>query len=322
LKRIDLVLDIAGRHFEQSFAPVPNQSTYFTWDGRDAFGRIPQGQQVVRIRVGYVYDAVYQETRDQATRSFARLSGVPLSGVSARQEITIWQETESWIAPWYARAAGIGGWTLSVHHAYEPQARNLHLGNGQIRTAAASARTIRTRHQELSDHIAFGPDGSLYFSGPMGDTVNRLDVNGNIVTVAGNGTRGFSGDGGPATQAQLQNVDDLEVGPDGSLFIVDAYRVRRVGPDGLINTVAGTGEWGFAGDGQVATQAQFRQIGGLAAAPDGTLYITDVLNQRIRRIGTDGIITTVAGNAPIAPPGAYAAEPGFSGTAALLGTRA
>ena len=90
----------------------------------------------------------------------------------------------------------------------------------------------------------------------------------------------------------------VAVGPDGSLYIADTvnHRIRRVGPDGIITTVAGTGgRLGFTGDGGPATQARLSIPRGVAVGPDGSLYIADYGNNRIRRVGADGIITTVAG---------------------------
>src|SRR5262249_8824576 len=113
---------------------------------------------------------------------------------------------------------------------------------------------------------------------------------------AGNGSYGFSGDGGPATQAQLGFPAKVAVAPDGSLYIADLLNIRRVGPDGLITTAAGNGTFGYSGDGGPALQAQLRFPIGVAVAPDGSLYIADTYNNRIRRVAPDGLITTVAGN--------------------------
>ena len=115
--------------------------------------------------------------------------------------------------------------------------------------------------------------------------------------MAGTGTSGYSGDGGPAGQAGLYGPRGIALGPDGSLYIADRFnnRIRRVGPDGIITTVAGTGVRGYSGDGGPAGQAGLYWPTGVALGPDGSLYIADGANNRIRRVGPDGIITTVAG---------------------------
>ena len=99
------------------------------------------------------------------------------------------------------------------------------------------------------------------------------------------------GDNGPATKAKMKAPWGIATGPDGSLYIADflTYRIRRVGPDGIITTVAGNGTPGFSGDGGPATAAQLSPIG-IAVASDGSLLIPDSFNMRIRRVGLDGIV--------------------------------
>jgi RHS repeat-associated protein len=149
----------------------------------------------------------------------------------------------------------------------------------------------------ISYGIALGPDGSLYIADSGNNRIRRVGTDGIITTVSGTGSRGGSGDGGPATQAQLNYPQGIALGLDGSLYIADSgnNRIRRVGKDGIITTVAGTGVYGFMGDGGPATQAKLNYPQGIALGLDGSLYIADSGNNRIRRVGTDGIITTVAG---------------------------
>ena len=116
--------------------------------------------------------------------------------------------------------------------------------------------------------------------------VRRVGTDGIITTVAGNGTYGYSGDDGPALSAQLSTAEDIALGPDGGLYIANRinYRVRWVGPDGIISTVAGNGTFGLSGDGGLAIRAQLDEPIGLALGPDGSLYIADWFNQRVRRV--------------------------------------
>jgi YD repeat-containing protein len=157
---------------------------------------------------------------------------------------------------------------------------------------ATAARFNRPRS------IAVGPDSSLYIADTGNNRIRWVGPNGIIKTVAGNGSPGFSGDGGLATQAQLNSPFGVALGPDGSLYVADTanQRIRRVAPDGIITTVAGTGIQGFSGDGGPAAQAQLNVPTSVAVQRDGTLYVVDAGNQRIRSVAPTGIITTAGGN--------------------------
>ncbi len=148
--------------------------------------------------------------------------------------------------------------------------------------------------------IAIGPDGNLYIADQANSRIRKVDlVTGIITTVAGNGTLAFSGDGGPATSAQLYYPTDVIFDPAGNFYIADSanQRVRKVDAQtGIITTVAGSGTQGFAGDGGPATAAAFSLPAALAFDAAGNLYISDFGNERIRRMDTGGIVTTIAGN--------------------------
>ena len=175
-------------------------------------------------------------------------------------------------------------------------------------------RAVDTTIQWPGD-IAVAPDDALYIADTGNDRVRRVNPDGTIVTVAGNGERGFSGDGGAAIEARLCHPESIAIGPDGVLYIADSGndRVRMVDPHDQITTIAGSGIprlWSpyhlarrFEGDGGPATGAQLNWPSGVALAPDGALYIADTQNQRIRRIDRDGVITTVAGGARSGPLG-------------------
>jgi DNA-binding beta-propeller fold protein YncE len=120
-----------------------------------------------------------------------------------------------------------------------------------------------------------------------------------VSTVAGTGEQGYAGDGGAATEAQLNNPFDLAFDPGGNLCFSDTYNhcIRRVDlRTGVIATIAGTGEQGFSGDGGPATEARMNQPYGIVIDHSGNIYVADRLNQRVRRIDTSGVITTLAGD--------------------------
>jgi hypothetical protein len=151
--------------------------------------------------------------------------------------------------------------------------------------------------------VAADAEGNLYIACPAYSLVLRLDVVSNVLTVvAGNGRSGSRGDGGPAVEAELStSSSSVALDSKGDLYISEYGRVRKVS-NGIITTLAGTGYYGFSGDGGPATSAQLWSPGGVAVDPTGAVYIADSYNHRVRKI-SGGIITTVAGNG----------TPGFSG---------
>ncbi|GAB4024554.1 NHL repeat-containing protein [Spirosoma gilvum] len=141
-------------------------------------------------------------------------------------------------------------------------------------------------------------NGNLFIADQGNQRIRRVRTDGVIITVAGNGTLGFSGDTGPATSASFNQPAGVVVDGGGNLFIADAInqRVRKVATNGIINTVAGNGTTDFGGDNGPATSAALNQPAGLALDGNGNLFVADQLNNRIRKIASDGTITTVAGN--------------------------
>ena len=148
--------------------------------------------------------------------------------------------------------------------------------------------------------VVRGPDGAIWFCEYSGHRVRRIAADGTISTVAGNGTRGFSGDGGPATEAQLSHPHEIRFDAAGNLFIADTgnHAIRRLDRrTGRITTIAGRGgQRGYEGDGGPAAEALLNSPHSLQFGPDGRLYICDVSNHVIRRVEMDtGIIVTFAG---------------------------
>ncbi|MDA0205911.1 MAG: hypothetical protein O3A53_11000 [Acidobacteria bacterium] len=148
--------------------------------------------------------------------------------------------------------------------------------------------------------LTIGPDGALYVGEINTHRVRRIDMaTGRITTVAGTGEKGYSGDGGPATQAQLNEPYEVRFDAAGDLYFVSMQNavIRKVDRStGIITTVAGTGVPGFSGDGGPAAQAQFDQPHSIAFDSRGDLYVADIRNFRIRKIDMKtGVISTFSG---------------------------
>lgn len=148
--------------------------------------------------------------------------------------------------------------------------------------------------------LTLGPDRALYVCEIDTDRVRRIDMtSGEITTVAGTGAVGYSGDGGPAREAALNDPYEVRFDDEGNMYFVEMLNaiVRRVDAGtGKISTIAGTGERGYSGDGGPAVAATFNRPHSIALDGKGSLYIADIGNHRIRRVDlATGIVTTFGG---------------------------
>jgi serine/threonine-protein kinase len=175
--------------------------------------------------------------------------------------------------------------------------------NGIIRTVAGTSVSGYSgdggpgTQAKLSDpeNIVVDRRGRVFFTDQINERIRMIDLDGTITTVAGTGDAGDDGDGGPATDAMLDEPYGLAIDPAGNLYVADSSgaRVQRIARDGVITTVAGTGVPGESGDGGQATQAQIGQPSALAVDASGNLYIGDSMNGSIRMVDQQGVITTI-----------------------------
>ena len=187
-------------------------------------------------------------------------------------------------------------------------------GNGTYGYSGDGAAATNAELTEVTG-VAVDASGNLFIMDCANCRIRKVGTNGMITTVVGNGTYGYSGDGGAATNAKLTATGGLAVDASGSLFFADLgnQRIRKVGSNGMITTVAGNGTYGYSGDGGAATNAELYYPAAVAADASGNLFIADYGNNRVRKVGTNGMITTVAGNGT----GGYSGDRGAATNAEL-----
>jgi RHS repeat-associated protein len=404
LRRVVAKLSVAGQTLSQELAPKADLTAPFDWDGKDAFGRLVQGQQRADVSVSYIYDGELRPSE-----SFGRTSSVSVTATDSIFEAALTRDFPLTIGTWDAAGYGLGGFSIDALHALDPATQKIYFGWGDERSAQnialVASRPAGEAKLGTPDGVTVAPDGSvlvtddqqgmadlgrllristegevtivagdaaegeaadLVLGSPQGiamrddgtivvsdfalDAVREIAPDGSFRTLIGPtdddpvveanlteldgialGQRGelfivngpqvlrfegddltvFAGTGeapasddvispeaAPATDVDLAEPSGLAVAPDGSVFISEraGNRVRRVDPNGSITTFAGTGVAGFSGDGLEALAAQLDGPRGLALSPDGSLYIADQNNNRIRRVTPDGTIQTVVGD--------------------------
>ena len=163
--------------------------------------------------------------------------------------------------------------------------------------------TCRQRLPEQPARSGIDGNGALYIADAGNNRIRKIPRGGVITTVAGNGTAGFLGDGGPAISASLNFPEGLALDSSGNLYIADRFnqRARKVTPTGIITTVAGNGSFGYSGDDGPAASASFTELQGLAVDINGNLYVADSYNGRLRKVSLGSIVSTVPVEAPSSP---------------------
>ncbi len=330
LEAVQLTIDIAGQTIRQDFGPLPNQTYTFVWDGLDGYGRSVTGTAQAFIEVEHLYPLTYNRARSDVRQSFARAGSERESGLALRvmresERLSLRRVYTQLMRASPGSQLGIGGWTPSIHHRYEPKSGMLWFGTGDMRhlkrqrvidtvadgatpvhghamMAASSSSDFPAGLQSIRA-IAAGPDGGLYMA-DEDHRIKHLTPDGTLTVIVGTGEAGFGGDGGRAITAQLNEPSDVALAADGSVYIADAGngRIRRVDPRGTMTTVVGiggqepvAGEHGPIGDGGPAADALLLRPESVAIGSDGALYIADSGMSLIRHVGTDGIISTIVG---------------------------
>ena len=303
---------------------------FYTWDGKDGYGREVNGPQKFRIRVGYGYGALYQAVwgggPGQGGSAFGQASGQSAVGDPNRVTITLWAEWELTLGTVRHLAAGLGGWSLSDHHTFDPEFGMLFRGDGARVPAVSTAPVLKgvvggacsgcsdrpvdggpalnILFEAVPSGAAVGPDGTLVFIASR--QIWRVKPDSTLTLVAGDGASvadppPFYGDGQPAKSVTLpQSLNGLAIAPDGTIYFtqLNGSLVRKISPSGILSTVAGNGSTLFrdSGDGGPALQAGLFYPEAVALDADGNLYIGEYAGMVVRRVDVNGVITTIAGN--------------------------
>jgi len=258
LEKVLLEISVSGRKTALEFSPAARASYDFIWDSRDSYGRTVNGPQGITIRIGYQYPAEYGEPQ-RFTKTFGDYPTTRLP-VGTRGSIVLWQDIKRTfrVGAFDAAGLGFGGWTLSAQHSLFPDAAQVLFGDGRQLTALKLAPQLTT--------VAGGSEIN-----------NILDPVRDIATT------------GEGTILVLQDTQSSSGQFTSS--------IAKVGPNGIrTNYVNAARVAGFGGDGGPAVNAAISRSRGIAVGPDGSLYIADTGNLRVRRVDPNGIITTVAGN--------------------------
>jgi RHS repeat-associated protein len=308
---ISYVLQVAGKTIGETRSPTGIVSgTTLRWDGRDVYGRVVNGAAKAKLSIGFEYPNTYAISTSGGGGG-GGFGAPPEAGSIAfigRRSGVLQQVWEGTIGSWDNRAGfALGGWSLSAQHVYDPTSGTLYLGSGERRAAATLGNVARIipatrgtfcgatncgtpiRTRFALGHLAVDGAGRVVLpylqdgAGPSAPGIIR------ILGTAGNFVDSIPNAGNPRGVA---------IAPDGTLYFSDqfAHVVRRRTPDGTTVVLAGTtGSAGFLGDGGPATSAKLNNPGAIALGLDGSLFIADGNNSRIRRVAPDGTISTYAG---------------------------
>jgi len=341
IQAVRVEVEVAGRVFRERYASVTSNMmhTFDDWDGTDVYGRPVRRSLEATVRVGYEFEATYSAPSDGAGDAFGDGSRIPTTGAwLAPQDRAVsrilWSTQRVALGAPSMAAAGLGGWTISPHHIYDPIGRGaLYRGDGGfqygnrqypiINRYAGSGRyygsgtgygnypidgapAIDGNTNIAPLDLAVSPTGDLLFTDELLHVVSRITPSGLYYRVVGksDATAGdFSGDGTMANTCPLSAPKGLAYASDGSFYFVDsghdaAYRVK---PDGTIWRIAGQPGASWVED-TLAVHAPLEDPSAIAVSADGTIFIADRFpgtseHARVLRLATNGTIRTFAGSA-------------------------
>lgn len=303
LTYIVVLLRVAGRSFLQELPAQSDQIAEFDWDGLDALGRPVSTNVVAHVGIGYRYLAEYAFPINDPF-SFGRSGTGGPTGVTARSEMILWTWQDVPILATKNKGTVAEGWTLSAHHQLDRNViTTLLRGDGSMFPDPTNITpTIHTVAGQY-DATSGGDGGFATEAGMSWATSMVYDSVGNLYIAEDAGVRKVDTFGMISTVSSY--TGELAVDDADNLYIGSINQVRKLTPQASLSLIAGNGNTGHTGDGGPALDASFNEIAGVAADSWGNIYIADSdigpnpyyrqFLSRIRRIDTNGIITTVAG---------------------------
>jgi RHS repeat-associated protein len=324
VRAADVTIEVAGNEFVQHYdSPALNTEFNFVWDGKDNLGRQVYESTDAVLTVSYYLDDIYLVNRStEESQSFNNtatgFSGTPVPGrglykLSQTSKINLSATTDR------ARGANFrlfNGWSISNYHTYDPVSKSLYVGSGKtyrnskffpVVTNVAGNGSYATSGNGLDANFAAikSPSdvtedaaGNIFIADSDGSEIRKVDNNGIITHIAGNGDINdfLTNNDGPAQNAGIGKPYGIRVTETGEIFFTDSQNslVRKIDKDGNISIFAGTGISGYSGDGGKAVSATLSGPSGLALDSDGSVYVADTNNSRIRKISSNGTITTFA----------------------------
>lgn len=337
LSEIAVTVEIAGQTHEQTYDPAPNLVHTFVWDGRDGRGRPVRGTEPVKVQVDYDYEREYSTASSTATgnssgdggsgggtsaQSFGQRNfgsdGQAGEAVSVRQSdsgsvsgATVSRNWQGALEAAWGQNDAFGGWTASRQRTLS-WALDRMGSEPIIDTFVKKERLTDTPHDPLpfripaTDEMAVGSDGTLYFANY--EKVFKFEPGGPFTHIGGHEYATDWGDGGPATEADISvGSGGIAVGSDGSVYIAESFHavVRRIDPDGIIETVAGSRDVSAITANEdlgMATDTSLGQIEDITVGPDGDLYVVEIsdspdssVSGAVRRVTPSGRIVPVVG---------------------------
>lgn len=300
--RIETSVSIAGRTIRQVWPAAPNQVLDFEWDGKDAYGRSVVGRAQVEVTIAYVYQARYYRSNEEVGASFATTSGVELAVDLERAETRLEKKVTGLLSSGSGiEPNSVAGWTLDVHHIYDPTASTFLLGDGSTRQGKA-VNIVGIAENSSASALVVDAAGTVFSTGGFARKI----------TVDGTNSPIFSGNASLSTIAG----DDR-----GNLYyptyLFNRTTLIRMAPDGTRVAIAG--------DGISIPTAQKQPMNPLALAVDrdGAIYFSEntaiegnyfVQRCQVRKLGVDGVVTKVAGDGSCYQPRTGDGGPALSAT--------